>query len=79
MFRCHLCQFIAPPRTPSYRLVLERRTKKYPYRSKANTFVRTEAGKRKRFYTDDPGGEGQEVVKEVIVCPKCWKGGSVPT
>jgi hypothetical protein len=52
--------------------VLKRRRKEYPYRSRANAFVRTnEAGKRKEHYTDDPGGEGQEVVEEVIVCPDC--------
>jgi hypothetical protein len=53
-------------------LVLKRRHKAYPYRSRANAFVRTnEAGKRKEYHTDDPGGEGQEVVAEVIVCPDC--------
>ena len=25
----------------------------------------------KDYHTDDPGGEGQEVVEEVIVCPAC--------
>ena len=45
--------------------------KEYPHRSRANTFVRTNAeGKRKEHHTD-PGGEGQEVVEEVIVCPAC--------
>jgi hypothetical protein len=53
-------------------LVLKRRSKQYPYRSQANTVVRiTEAGKRKEYHTDDPGGQGQEVVREVIVCPAC--------
>jgi hypothetical protein len=49
-----------------------RRSKGYPYRSRANSFVRTsDTGKRKEYHTDDPGGEGQEVVLEVIVCPTC--------
>jgi len=53
-------------------LVVKRRRKEYPYRGRANTFVRTnEAGKRKEYHTDDPGGSGQEVVQEVIVCPDC--------
>jgi hypothetical protein len=48
------------------------RHKEYPYRPRANTFVRTnETGKRKVYQTDDPGGAGQEVVKEVMVCPAC--------
>lgn len=72
MFRCQLCRCVVPPRTPCQRLVLKGRTKKYPYRSRANTFVRTtETGKRKEYHTDDPGGEGQEIVQEVIVCPSC--------
>jgi hypothetical protein len=38
----------------------------------ANTFLRiSETGKRKEYHTDDPGGEGKEVVKEVTVCPAC--------
>src|SRR5580658_6147739 len=72
MFRCQLCQCVVPPKTPCQHLVLERRSKKYPYRSMANTFVRlNDKGKRKEYHTDDPGGEGQEVVKEIVVCPAC--------
>jgi hypothetical protein len=72
MYRCQLCQCVVPPRTLCHHLVLKRRSKAYPYRSRANTVVRiTEAGKRKEYHTDDPGGQGQEVVQEVIVCPAC--------
>jgi hypothetical protein len=72
MFRCPLCQRVVPPRTPAQRLVLRRRSKVYPYRSRANTFVRTnEAGKRKEYHTDDPGGAGQEIVAEMTACPDC--------
>jgi hypothetical protein len=72
MFRCQLCQCVVPPRTPCKHLVLKQRSKKYPFRSRANTFIRSnESGKRKEYHTDDPGGEGQEIVKEVIVCPDC--------
>ena len=72
MFRCQLCQCIVPPRTPCQRLVLNWRSMEYPYRARANTFVRTdEKGKRKEYHSDDPGGKGQEAAKEVIVCPTC--------
>ena len=75
MFRCQLCQCVVPPRTPRQYLVLKRRSTKYPYRSSANTFVRTnEAGKRKEYHTDDPGGVGQEIVEEVAACPACAAG-----
>jgi hypothetical protein len=72
MFRCSLCQCVVPPRTPGHHLILKRRKKAYPYRSRANTFVRiNETGKRKEYHTDDPGGEGEEIVQEVMVCPAC--------
>lgn len=72
MFRCQLCQRVVPPRTPCHHLILKRRSKEYPYRSRANSFVRiNETGKRKEYHTDDPGGRGEEVVPEVIVCPAC--------
>ena len=72
MFRCQLCRCVVPPRTPCQHFVVVQRHKEYPYRPRANTFVRTnETGKRKVYQTDDPGGAGQEVVKEVMVCPAC--------
>jgi hypothetical protein len=72
MFRCQLCQSVVPPHTPCQHLVLARRSKKYPYRPKANVVVRKPASdkKPKKEYRDDPGGEGQEIVQEVIVCPE---------
>jgi hypothetical protein len=72
MFRCQLCRNVVPPGIPSHHFVLKRRSKAYPHRSRANAFVRTsEAGKRKEFHTNDPGGEGHESVRELIVCPDC--------
>jgi hypothetical protein len=73
MFRCQLCQRVVPPRTPCQRLVLKWRSKDYPHRSRANVVVRkrTADKKPKKEYRDDPGGEGQEIVKEVMVCPDC--------
>jgi hypothetical protein len=38
----------------------------------ANIVVVHDQGKKpKKEYRDDPGGDGQEIVKEVIVCPTC--------
>jgi hypothetical protein len=72
MFRCQSCQCVVPPHTPCQHLVVKRRGKEYPRRSQANTFFRiNEKGQRKEHHTDDPGGEGQEVVREVIVCAAC--------
>jgi hypothetical protein len=73
MFRCQFCQCVVPPRTPCHHLVLEWRPRKYPYRLRANVIVRKRAPdkKPKKEYRDDPGGEGEEIVREVIVCPDC--------
>src|SRR5687767_10511261 len=72
MFRCQLCQCVVPPRTPCQHLVVKRRRREYPYRSRANTIVVQVPGKKpKTEYRDDPGGEGREIAAELIVCPDC--------
>jgi hypothetical protein len=53
-------------------MVVKQRSKKYPYRSRANVVVVHESFRKpKTEYRDDPGGEGREIVKEVKVCPAC--------
>jgi hypothetical protein len=55
-------------------LVLQTRPKIYPYRPKANRVVRPDrTGKMKEFFVDDPGGKGQEIAREAIVCHECAK------
>jgi hypothetical protein len=59
-------------RTPAQRLVVRSRRKEYPYRPRANVvIVRIKARKTKKEYRDDPGGEGEEIVQEITVCPAC--------
>ena len=70
MFRCQLCSCVVPPRTRVRRLVLGRRPRQYPSRPKANLVFRDG----KKHHTDDPGGKGHEVVREVLVCPACALG-----
>ena len=76
MFRCQLCRSVVPAKTPCHRLVLEWRKKEYPFRPRANVLVRKPKphAKPKKEYRDDPGGQGYEIVKEVIVCPICAAG-----
>jgi hypothetical protein len=73
MFRCQMCQCVVPPLTPAHRLILSRRSKAYPHRSRANVVFRKRKDDRKpkKEYRDDPGGEGQEIVREVTICPTC--------
>jgi hypothetical protein len=67
MFVCQLCSSVLPPRTPAQRLVRSRRPTQYALRREVNLVRRD--GKKK--HTDDPGGSGSEVAREVLVCPGC--------
>jgi hypothetical protein len=67
MFRCQLCWCAVGPRTAAAHLVVEKRARRYSLRTRANLVVR----KHKKHHTDDPGGNGQEIVREVLVCPAC--------
>jgi hypothetical protein len=67
MYLCQICHQCVPPRTKAYRIPVETRRRRYPPRTEVNEVVR--GGKRR--YTDDPGGEGYEIVREVIACPGC--------
>jgi hypothetical protein len=62
-----VCHTIVPAKTPATRVVIETRYKRYPVRPKAWR-VKHE-GKIK--FMDDPGGEGYEIAREVLVCPAC--------
>lgn len=73
MYRCQSCSCVAPPRTPARRIVVETRPKTYPSRAAVNRVVRKPPdGKRKVEYMHDPGGTGNEIVREIVVCPHCF-------
>jgi rubredoxin len=69
LYRCHLCGAVVPPNTPAHRKVVETRRREYPFRKDANLFIKD--GRPKK--TDDPGGVGFEIVREVVVCPSCFE------
>lgn len=72
MYRCAHCGKISLPGSRAYRVVLETRSKTYPYRSKVNPYRRRlRSGKIDRQPRDDSGGVGREIVREIVVCPKC--------
>lgn len=64
MFICGNCNEVTKPRVKSQMAIAEVRPKRYPARHKAN-----------HSKSDDPGGHGQEIVREVRVCPTCMQGG----
>jgi len=78
MFICGLCFIYTQPREKATRVVTETREKIYPFRKNANTFMKSEFldGQRvrgKEEKSDDPGGTGVEIVKEVLACQTCAK------
>lgn len=67
MYRCDICHRIVPPGTKSQRIPIEFRIRHYPARLKANRFRR----ENKVRTSDDPGGTGREIVRELTACPAC--------
>ena len=68
---------MAPPRVKAARLVVERRERSYPRRVGVHPLVViNEKGNKKTILLDDPGGEGHETVREIIVCPSCTRNSS---
>ena len=78
MFICGLCFIYTRPGEKATRVVVETREVEYPFRKDANSFIKCERilGTNK-FYpgkpekSDDPGGKGTEIVKEVLACKVC--------
>ncbi len=70
MYLCENCHQGISATIPSHLITTQTRQKTYPFRTKANHYKDSE-GKRK--ISDDPGGNGQEIVKQQRVCPDCFK------
>lgn len=62
MFKCQQCGEQSKPGEKSFQKPVEFRPAIYPYRSRANRGVEG---------TDDPGGKGLQVKKELRVCGRC--------
>ena len=79
MFVCQMCACVVGPRIPVTRVAVKR-YKTYPYREKANRKIKViskeylkSLGTVAYWYLkkDDPGGEGWELERELLVCKKC--------
>ncbi|MBI1311715.1 hypothetical protein GC176_10515 [bacterium] len=74
MFRCQKCGQIAPPGAKSERVAVSTRSKVYPSRGQSPE-RRFGGGFRGRppvpKKQQDRGGEGREIVQELMVCPNC--------
>jgi hypothetical protein len=68
MYRCEVCKSVVPAHTPTHRVVAETRPATYPHRREANHPVKK---KDRMVKPDDPGGQGMEIVRELVMCPRC--------
>jgi hypothetical protein len=67
MFNCQNCQNTSPANSKAHHIVIEKRTKIYPWRKSVHRVIRHE----KEVWEDDYGGEGWEIARELIVCEAC--------
>lgn len=67
MYRCEQCKEVVGPRIPLLRAVEVTRVKLYPVREKAFRVMK----RGKLVWVDDAGGEGREIVRELVLCARC--------
>lgn len=79
MFRCQKCRKLSKPKEKSFLLVVERREHIFPFRKDANRFREGSIPKcgqlvfrpSKDKVTNDRGGRGLQIVREIRVCGRC--------
>ena len=76
-YRCQKCGSCPPAGTPRHTVPALTKTVYFPSRSKANTGYTLKGetvkkSKRNADRTDDPGGQGKQIVAEMHVCPECY-------
>lgn len=69
MYVCEVCACVVPPNTPLHRIVVEARLVEHPHRPKIYWHPPKDGEKGK--WVDDPGGSGEQIVRELRVCPRC--------
>ena len=71
MYICENCNKLVGPNIPSQQYPLKLRKKIYPFRANANQYK--QPGRNEKKKTNDPGGVGFELEKEIAVCPNCYQ------
>lgn len=71
MFRCQMCQQVAPAGTRAAKLTVSTRRKVYASRGPAPSERRFRRGPQPKRKDTDKGGSGVEIVQELSVCPAC--------
>lgn len=67
MYRCESCKKVVGPAVPSHRVTVATRFTTYPVRPQ----VHRQRLNGKTRWVDDPGGVGEEIVREQQVCSAC--------
>lgn len=67
MYNCQVCGKTVGPGVRAFLIVAKRQRWSHPYRPKVNR-IKIED---KWELTDDPGGEGYQIKKELRACPDC--------
>ena len=72
MYRCQVCETVVPAGTRTHKVVVQTRAREYAARDdspqRGGPRGRGRNMKKKSY---DRGGEGQEIVRELTVCPTC--------
>jgi len=68
MFQCGICKEQSKPGQKAHHIVVEQRAVTYPPRQQAHLYKDAMGKWMKR---DDPGGQGTEIVREVLAHEKC--------
>jgi hypothetical protein len=74
VFRCQSCDTVAPAKTRGQKIVVQTRPKTYNPRGvdpRERRFGRGRGKPTKKKEGYDKGGVGTEIVREIMVCPRC--------
>jgi hypothetical protein len=71
LFRCQICNTVVPAGVRSTRIVVTTRPKVYAARGPSRPPARGPRRFLERPPPQDKGGEGREIIRELMVCPKC--------
>ena len=71
MYRCEKCGVCPPARTPCKKVVTRKIRFLHPERPYAIKVIVEKNGKKKTAWIPDPGGWGDQIVKETKMCPTC--------
>ena len=74
MYRCEFCGKNSKPNASCHKVVEATRMHRHPFRAKVQQrWVLDKNNRYKLEWTDDPGGLGPQIVREIDACVDCAK------